>query len=289
MAESPAHKFGQVIGEVLEAAVEPLLGGFAEEHNLYLDKKGVRPARSGNRVSWTDAHGNTHDLDYVLERNGSDTKIGKPVAFIETAWRRYTKHSRNKAQEIQGALIPLLETYKNDAPLIGTILAGVFTQGALIQLESLGFAVVHFQYESVLKAFKKVGVDADFDEKTADAEFSRKVRAWEGLRKVRRTLVARTLLEINGKQVQGFMEKLKGAVTRRIKSVRILPLHGSPAEWTSIEEAIRFVEKYKEQPDSLPLVKYEVQIIYSNADRIDGQFADKRDAIQFLRSYQNRA
>src|SRR5438876_12260840 len=129
MAESPAHKFGQVIGEVLEAAVEPLLGGFAEEHNLYLDKKGVRPARSGNRVSWTDAHGNTHDLDYVLERNGSDTKIGKPVAFIETAWRRYTKHSRNKAQEIQGAIIPLIEKHRNHCPFIGVVLAGVFTDG----------------------------------------------------------------------------------------------------------------------------------------------------------------
>ena len=102
---------GHQCGEVLEAAVEPLLRRFAKEHNLYLDKKGPRPARSGKKVSWTDVRGNTHDLDYVLERNGSDAKIGKPVAFIETAWRRYTKHSRNKAQEIQGALMPLLETH----------------------------------------------------------------------------------------------------------------------------------------------------------------------------------
>lgn len=237
-------------------------------------------------MSWTDVHGNVHDLDYVLERNGSDTKIGKPIAFVETAWRRYTKHSRNKAQEIQGALMPLLETYKNDAPLIGTILAGVFTEGALTQLESLGFAVVYFPYESVLEAFKHVRIDADFDEGTADAEFSRKVRAWKALTKARRTVVATSLLEINQKQVQEFMKKLKSAVTRRIRSVRILPLHGSPAEWTSIEEAIAFVEKYKEQPDPLPVVKYEVQIIYSNGDRIEGQFAHKRDAIQFLRSYQ---
>src|SRR3972149_1431769 len=104
MAESPAHKFGQIIGDILEAAVEPLLRGFAEEHGL----------------------------DYVLERDGSNGKMGKPVAFIETAWRRYTKHSRNKAQEIQGALMPLLETHKDDAPFLGAILAGVFTDGALV-------------------------------------------------------------------------------------------------------------------------------------------------------------
>src|SRR5438876_623766 len=162
MAESPAHKFGQVIGEVLEAAVEPLLGGFAEEHNLYLDKKGVRPARSGNRVSWTDAHGNTHDLDYVLERNGSDTKIGKPVAFIETAWRRYTKHSRNKAQEIQGAVLALAETYSHLRPFLGIVLAGVLTEPSLNQLRSCGFTVAYIPYDAIIRAFATVGIDAAF-------------------------------------------------------------------------------------------------------------------------------
>jgi hypothetical protein len=285
MAESPAHKFGQIIGDVLEAAVEPLLGSFAEEHDLYLDKKGPRPARRGNKVSWTDNNGNTHDLDYVIERGGSGAKIGKPVAFIETAWRRYTKHSRNKAQEIQGALVPLLETYKNDAPLIGAILAGVFTDGALTQLRSLGFAVVYFPYESVIEAFNRAHLDANFDEGTADAEFSRKIRAWEGLGRAQRMRVAKALLEINGDQIQGFMDKLKRAVTRRIQSVRIIPLHGSAVQCSSIEEAIAFVEKYSEQSLPQPVVKYEVQVLYTNGDRIEGQFGDKRDAIQFLGAY----
>ena len=45
--------------------------------------------------------GNVHDLDYVFEQGGTEATIGQPKAFIEIAWRRYTKHSRNKAQEIQ--------------------------------------------------------------------------------------------------------------------------------------------------------------------------------------------
>ena len=87
---------------------------------------------------------NSHDLDFVLERGGTPDKIGMPVAFIETAWRRYTKHSRNKAQEIQGALEPLAETYRHLAPFKGAVLAGVFTEGALTQLRSLGFTVLYF-------------------------------------------------------------------------------------------------------------------------------------------------
>ena len=110
MAESPAHKFGQVIGGLLESVVMPPLEQFCEKQGLYLDyQKKIRPARRGRKVSWGDSYGNFHDLDFVIERNGSDYEIGQPVAFIEAAWRRYTKHSRNKAQELQGAILPLAE------------------------------------------------------------------------------------------------------------------------------------------------------------------------------------
>jgi hypothetical protein len=180
MAKSPAHKFGQIIGDVIEAAVEPLLEKFANQHNLYVDKRGPRPARSGNEVSWTDLYGNTHDLDFVLERGGSPDKNGTPVAFIEVAWRRYTKHSRNKAQEIQGAILPLLLTHQTAAPFIGVIVAGVFTEGALTQLRSLGFKVLYFPHDTVVEAFRAAGVNAAFDEETPDAEFARKVRLGSG-------------------------------------------------------------------------------------------------------------
>lgn len=121
MAQSPSHKFGQIIGDLLEQAVEPFLQQFAHEHDLYLDRKGPRQARKGVKVTWRDLRGNNHDLDFVLEKGGSPTHIGTPVAFIETAWRRYTKHSKNKAQEIQGAIISLVETYHYYEPFCGAV------------------------------------------------------------------------------------------------------------------------------------------------------------------------
>jgi hypothetical protein len=97
MAKSPSHKWGQIIGDFLEEVFSAQLAKFARKHKLYLDTKGERPARKGKKVSWVDSFENTHDLDFVLERNGTKNRIGEPVAFIESAWRRYTKHSRNKA------------------------------------------------------------------------------------------------------------------------------------------------------------------------------------------------
>jgi hypothetical protein len=285
MAESPAHRFGQIIGDVLEAAVEPLLLKFANDHGLYLDKKGKRVCRSGAKVSWTDLYKNMHDLDFVLERDGADAKQGRPAAFIETAWRRYTKHSRNKAQEIQGAILPLLETYRNDAPFAGAILAGVFTDGALTQLKSLGFSIIYISFEDVVNAFRQVGIDADFGEDTEDAAFAKKVKTWDVLKDEQRRRVSTALIASNSPQVKAFLERLKGVIVRRLRWIRITPLHGSGMEWATIEEPIEFITRYDEATDHGPFVKYDVEVLYSNGDRINGIFAAKKDAIQFLRLY----
>ena len=54
MAISNSHKFCQIIGDVLEIAVEPFLRSFSEENNLYLDVKGQRAARNGVNLTWLD-------------------------------------------------------------------------------------------------------------------------------------------------------------------------------------------------------------------------------------------
>ncbi len=164
MAESLSHKFGQIVGDLLELAIEPHLRKFAKQNKLFLDKKGIRLTRKGKKLSWTDGKENVHDLDFVLERSGTNETLGVPVAFIETAWRRYTKHSRNKAQEIQGAILPLAEKYKNSSPFLGVVLAGEFTSGALKQLKSSGFWVLYFSYDTVINAFRKFKINADFDQ-----------------------------------------------------------------------------------------------------------------------------
>ncbi|MEC4984659.1 MAG: hypothetical protein SAJ37_10815 [Oscillatoria sp. PMC 1068.18] len=131
MAKSNSHKWGQVVGNLIQAFICETLQKVADDQGLYLDYQKKRQARLGKKVSWRDRYGNLHDLDYVLEAEGTEEIRGIPTEFIETAWRRYTKHSRNKVQEIEGALIPLADTYSYLHPFLGAILAGVFTSGSL--------------------------------------------------------------------------------------------------------------------------------------------------------------
>lgn len=284
MAQSPAHRFGQIIGDVLERAVRPSLQEVAEQLGVYLDGKGERKARGTKRkVAWLDGKGNTHDLDYVFEVGGSDEQIGSPRAFIEIAWRRYTKHSRNKAQEIQGAILPLAERYCDHHPFLGVVLGGVFTDGSLNQLRSHGFTVLYFPYESVLAAFAVVGIDASFDEDTSDAALLRKVRQFRKLSTHNTEKIARSLRSRRKVELEKFTSLLRVALTRRIESVYVLPLHGRARTLADVLEAIEFIESFNESEPDESFVRYEVGVRYSNGDEVRGQFNDKVTAVVFLR------
>jgi hypothetical protein len=189
-------------------------------------KKAPGPLGQEKKLRWVDSFGNGHELDYVLERGGASDKVGTPVAFIESAWRRYTKHSRNKAQEIQGAVLPLAVKHHFSSPMLGCILAGVYTGGALDQLKSVGFKVLYFSYESVIEAFASVGVDAHSDESTPDADFGKKLKKWKRLSREQKISVGTKLLELNTTGVEEFMRQLERTVQRQITSIRITPLHG---------------------------------------------------------------
>lgn len=74
-------------------------------------------------------------------------------------------------------------------------------------------------------------------------------------------------------------------VTRQVALVRIMYVHGLLVEKASIEEAITFIQDYHEVPSTQPFVRYEVEVLYNNENRINGQFQDKASAVQFLRDY----
>lgn len=265
-----------------------MLQRVADEHRLYLDHQHARPARGGKRkVAWKDHHGNEHDLDLVLEDGGSETVIGRPRGFIEIAWRRYTKHSRNKAQEIQGAVVPLAETFRGSRPFLGVVLAGVFTENSLKQLRSHGFAVVYVPYESVVAAFREADIDAAFAEDTPDSVLLKKVRAFQRLSQRAKQRIANQIRELHHQDFGTFLSALRATLTRAIKSVSILPLYGEPRHLRSIAEALLFIESFAESSPSGPFVRYEICVRYTNGDEVRGEFQEKRSAMDFLRTFTN--
>ncbi len=283
MAKSLSHKFGQIVGDLLELALLPQLENFAKQNKLFLDKYGIRKARSGKKVTWTDVSGNKHDLDFVLERGGSNEKIGTPVAFIESAWRRGTRHSKNKVQEIQAAINPIVLKNKATVCFKGAILGGDFTKPSFKQLESDNFSILYFSTDIFVKTFKKFDLDIFSDDATEESEFARRIESWASFDK--KDKLCKELVKLNKEKINEFFASLTEAVSRYIEQVIVLPLHGEETISKSINEAIDFLKKYSDEKTKLPLLKYEIIVKYNNGDRIEASFKDKKDTIKFLESY----
>lgn len=282
MAKSPAHKFGQIIGHTVEDAIEPRLRKFSERNELYLDRESSERRRSGKTVRWDDAYGNTHKLDYVIEENGTVDERGDPMAFIEVAWRRYTKHSKNKAQEIQGAIRPLVEKYEDNAPFPGVVLAGEFTDNAVKQLESLGFTVLYFKYDTIRQAFEREGIDVYWEEDTPEDDLQAEIDKWKALPEDRQRKIAEYLINLNRDKVDHFFTELEATITRDLELIRVLPLSGESHDFETVKEAVNYIKSVDSDENNGPVVRYEVQIRYDNGDEITGEFSKRKRAINFL-------
>ncbi len=251
------------------------LQAFCAARDLFLDVPGERPSvRSGKKITWADRYGNEHDLDFVIEKGGSKEKQGKPVAFIEAAWRRYTKHSRNKAQEIQGAVLPIAEKHSWEKPFLGAILAGEFTENSIDQLKSLGFRILHVPYSTIVDAFLSVGADASFDETTPDEEFRERLKQIDLMGDKQIDALKSRLAQDCAGLINQFLGELGDTLDRMVDCVVVLPLSGEKHVFESLTEAGQFVDGFVQESTSPTFQKYEAIIKYSNGDRIDGSFKD---------------
>lgn len=215
-----------------------------------------------------------------LKGEGQKKKWGNQLPLLKV----HGEDIKNKAQEIQGAILPLVATHRNFAPFIGVILAGEFTEGAIAQLKSVGFHLLYFPYEIIVKGFNKFGIDASSEETTSEKEFQAKIKKWKSFEE--RDKLARYLLRLNKEQVKIFFSTLEKAVSRFITSISITVLHGEPHTVRNIENAIQFIRSYKSGNENLPVLKYEILIKYNNADKVEGTFKDSNSAVEFLSSFE---
>mgnify|MGYP001045719563 CR=1 FL=1 len=285
MAKSPAHRFGQIIGDLLEYTLIRYCQPIAKEYGMYLDYKHSRPARNNqNEVRWTDINGNTHKLDIVIEYGGSEIKTGNPRAFIEMAWRRYTKHSKNKAQEISAAIQPLVSRYSEYGPFYGAVLAGEFTENSLNQMKSEGFKLLYFSINAIEDAFATQGIDAHWDENTSEETLQNRVVQLEALTETQLQLIGDYLIHNNIEQWEIFLMCLRNALERTLESISVVSLYGNSKIFYNVQEACAYIAEEEKEvtftKDSF--YRYEIVVKYSNGDKIDMQFREQQAAIASL-------
>lgn len=291
MAKSLAHAWGQVMGGIFESTFYDMLSRVADEEGVYLDYNGNDRAAdcgvrsSGGKLAWRDQDDNWHQLDFVFERGGTEGRVGVPLAFVEIAWRRYTKHSKNKAQEIEGALLPIAQAHRHLRPFLGAIAGGVFTKPSITQLTSRGLTLIYVPYADVVDAFASVGIDADYGEHTKESEYKKKLAAFQKLSPAKRLQLQKAIVASAKKQIGVFVKSLRASIARQVVAIVVLPLHGESKEIGNLADAIAFISGYTDDKGSRgPVVRYDVEVRFSNGAAIKGEFPTKAEATAFLRS-----
>jgi hypothetical protein len=268
---SSGHKLGQLIGDWYEEYfVLPLLQEVGKKLKLFVDSRFVtRTARNG-RVIWEDLDGNSVDYDYVLELGGSEEKVGIPVGFVECFWRRGARHSKDKARDDSGKLMPMRETYPT-ARFLGIVAAGDFTQPARALVRSRNIDLFYVPKEKIVTAFSECGLRMDYPDKLAESEKAELVETFISFFTVdKKGEVQKRLHRLLGKAtIISYVDRVKATLSALPQEIRLaLRQDSMPVCFESVASATVFLQDPTFEMTS-PLESYLYQVTYSDGSEFE--------------------
>ena len=167
---SAGHKLGQLVGDWFQDFfVMPLLQEVTAKLDLFLDHRTCMRARCvrGDKILWADEDKNAVDFDFVMELGGAADKLGIPVAFLECFWRRGARHSKDKARDDSGKLMPMRVSYPT-ARFLGIVASGEFTRPARELIESRKINLFYVPKAKIVETFQILGLEIDYDDKAKE-------------------------------------------------------------------------------------------------------------------------
>ncbi|MGK7947002.1 MAG: hypothetical protein AB4058_21290 [Microcystaceae cyanobacterium] len=263
---SSGHKLGQLVGDWFEEYfVFPLLQKVGQELELFVDSRFVKRTVRTGKIIWYDIDGNAVDYDAVLELRGSATKRGVPVAFIECFWRRGSRHSKDKARDDSGKLLPMKETYPT-ARFLGIISGGDFTKPARELVKTRGIDLFYIPKTKIVQAFQDCGLIIDYPDKMPEGEKAKLVENFELLfSDLKKIEVRDKLHELVGTTViNGYVDRVRATLSSLPQEIRfILRNNSQPICFKSVSTASNFLENPTFKMDS-PIKTYVYEVSYSD-------------------------
>ncbi|HAI68765.1 MAG TPA: hypothetical protein DCM38_04920 [Gammaproteobacteria bacterium] len=268
---SSGHKLGQLIGDWFEEYfVLPLLNNVANKLQVFIDSRFIKRVVRGRKIEWLDSDGNTVDYDYVLELHGTENEIGIPVAFVECFWRRGARHSKDKARDDSGKLIPMRETYPT-ARFLGIVAAGDFTKPARDLIRSREIDLFYVPKDKIIKAFSENGLIMDYPDNSTENEKWRIVSIFEKtFTSEKKEQVQHSLItQLGTPTINSYVDRVRAALSALPQEIRFILRHDStPLIFESLAEASQFLN----QPNfrmGKPQKSYLYQITFSDGSEFE--------------------
>lgn len=268
---SSGHKLGQLIGDWYEEYfVLPLLQGVGKSLNLFVDSRFINRNVRERKILWDDLDGNSVDYDYVLEIAGTNDKLGIPVGFIECFWRRGARHSKDKARDDSGKLMPMRETYPT-ARFLGIVSAGDFTKPARDLVRTREIDLFYVPKEKIVNAFHSCGLTMDYPDKLSEDEKAKIVEKFEKHFTVsKKKAVKKALIELVGQTtIESYVDRVRATLSALPQEIRLILRHDSmPIAFESVTAATEFLKSPNFNMTS-PIESYLYQVTYSDGSEFE--------------------
>lgn len=276
---SGGHKLGQLVGDWYEKNIAAVVfESVAEDLGLYLDHRFKERSCRGGKILWNDLEGNSVDYDFVIELGGDDSAQGAPIAFFETFWRRGARHSKDKARDDSGKLLPMRDTYPT-ARVLGIVSAGDFTKPAQEYVQSRGIDLFFIPKDSIVKAWANSGIQIDYLDGAKEEEKASLVdKALQKLKeKNKEKEIANNLYEICGAEVfESYKERLKAFVSSIPVSYGLTSVYlGEKVQFSDHAQAKIYLDEF-DIDEKINSSKFKHKIIYE-AVYSDGAMFERED------------
>jgi len=272
---SAGHKLGSLIGDWFEEFfVFPLLTQVAAQLKLFLDNRFVERSARGDKIIWKDEDGNSVDYDFVLELGGSKTQVGIPVAFVECSWRRGSRHSKDKARDDTGKLLPMRETYPT-ARFLGVVWAGDLTDPAREFVRTRDIDLFYAPKQKVIEAFSINGIAIDYSDTASEEAKQPIASAFETrITSRKRRAVARTLVNLIGKPaIDSYVDRVRARLSALPQEIRLILRHESaPIVFKSLDAVSDFLRDPIFRMDE-PQANYIYEVTYSDGTEFERNVA----------------
>jgi hypothetical protein len=179
-----------------------------------------------------------------MELDGADSKKGIPVAFFECFWRRGARHSKDKARDDSGKLMPMRDVHPT-ARFLGIVAGGDFTAPARTLVLSRGIDLFYVPKAKIVSAFEKCGLQIDYPDKHAEKKKARLTDAFErGLTEEIKKQAATELRVLVGEtSINTYVDRVRASLGALPQELRFISQRQSkPVVFESIAAASAFLK-----------------------------------------------
>lgn len=273
MASSSGHKLGQIVGDWFEEYVAlDLLERVAKALGLYLDHRFKKRHCRNEKILWHDNEGNAVDYDFVLELFGSDHDKGIPVAFFETFWRRGARHSKDKARDDSGKLLPMRMTYPT-VRILGILSAGDFTKPAQELVKSRSIDLFYIPKEQICQAWRSQGIEIDYPDNAVEEQKQQFVRhAINTITQnptIKQSITQQLITSMGEVILQSYVQRIIAHVSSIPIAYRITHIYrGHTLEFFDHNRAARYMKEHSIEKEKLSELTHQVgyEAIYNDGE-----------------------